>query len=121
MIKSEQNTCFLEILAFEQKLDLLKQSRLRTLFCCGFFFYFYNFEYQGSINVSGEGRVVRWCLVNFQYRGVLLIWVRVGQGPTALAVGAVGGCLDIFSLVCHFFLPNSGRRPEIMFGWLFWV
>ena len=29
-------------------------------------------------------------------RGVLLIWVRVGQGPTALAEGAGGGCLDIF-------------------------
>ena len=28
--------------------------------------------------------------------GVLLIWVRVGQGPTGLAVGAGGGCLDIF-------------------------
>ena len=32
-------------------------------------------------------------------RGVLLIWIMVGQGPTALAVGAGGGCLDIFSLV----------------------
>ena len=54
------------------------------------------------------GRVVRWCWVNFQYWGVLLIWVRVGQGPTALAVGAGGGCLDIFSLVCHFsFLSPS--------------
>ena len=32
-----------------------------------------------------------------------------------LAVGAGGGCLDIFSLVCHFsfFLPLSGRRPDI--------
>ena len=29
-------------------------------------------------------------------------WIRVGQGPTALAVGASGGCLDIFSLVYHF-------------------
>ena len=38
--------------------------------------------------------------------GVLLIWVRVGQGPTALAVGM--GCLDIFSLVYHFsFLSPS--------------
>ena len=27
------------------------------------------------------------------------IWITVGQGPTALAVGAGGGCLDIFSLV----------------------
>ena len=42
------------------------------------------------------GRVVRWCWVNFQCRGVLLIWIRVGQGPTALAVGAGGGCLDVF-------------------------
>ena len=38
----------------------------------------------------------------------LLIWIRVGQGPTALAVGADGGCLDIFSLVYHFsFLSPS--------------
>ena len=26
------------------------------------------------------------------------IWIRVGQGPTALAVGAGGGCLYIFTL-----------------------
>ena len=52
--------------------------------------------------------MVRWCWVNFQYQGVLLIWIRVGQGPTALAVGAVGGCLDIFSLVYRFsFLSPS--------------
>ena len=25
-------------------------------------------------------------------------WITVGQGPTALAVGAGGGCLDIFIL-----------------------
>ena len=31
------------------------------------------------------------------------IWVIVGQGPIALAVGAGGGCLDIFSLLCPFF------------------
>ena len=36
------------------------------------------------------------------------IWIIVGQGPTALAVGAGGGCLDIFSLVYHFsFLTPS--------------
>ena len=40
--------------------------------------------------------MVQWCWVNFQFWGVLLIWIRVGQGPTALAVGAGGGCLDIF-------------------------
>ena len=33
---------------------------------------------------------------------------EVGQGPSALAVGAGGGCLDIFSLVYHFsFLSPS--------------
>ena len=30
------------------------------------------------------------------------IWMKVGQGPTALAVGAGGGCLDIFTLVYPF-------------------
>ena len=45
---------------------------------------------------NGGGRVVRWCWVIFQCRGVLLIWIRVGQGLTVLAVGAGGGCLDIF-------------------------
>ena len=30
------------------------------------------------------------------------IWITVGQGPTALAVGAGGGCLDMFTLIYHF-------------------
>ena len=30
------------------------------------------------------------------------VWITVWQGPTALAVGAGGGCLDIFTLVYHF-------------------
>ena len=30
------------------------------------------------------------------------IWFTVGQGPTALAVGAGGGCLDIFTLIYPF-------------------
>ena len=52
--------------------------------------------------------MVRWCWVNFQCRNVLRIWITVGQGPTVLAVGAGGGCLDIFSLVYHFsFLSPS--------------
>ena len=32
------------------------------------------------------------------------IWITLGQGPTALAVGAGGGCLGIFVLVCPFSL-----------------
>ena len=52
--------------------------------------------------------MVRWCWVNFQCRGVLLIWIIVGQGPIALAVGAGGGCLDIFKFVYLFsFLSSS--------------
>ena len=36
------------------------------------------------------------------------IWITVGQGPSALAVGAGGGCLDIFTLIYPFFpLPPS--------------
>ena len=52
--------------------------------------------------------MVRRCWVNFQCRGVLLIWIIVRQGPSVLAVGAGGGCLDIFSLIYHFsFLSPS--------------
>ena len=32
------------------------------------------------------------------------IWITLGQGPTALAVGAGGGCLDIFTLIYPFSL-----------------
>ena len=43
------------------------------------------------------------------------IWTAVRQGPTALAVGAGGGCLDIFNLIypSSLFLPLFGRRPDI--------
>ena len=57
----------------------------------------------------GGGRVVRWSWVNFQCRGVLLVWIRVGQGPIALAVGAGGGCLDIFTLI----YPFSSLSPSL--------
>ena len=35
------------------------------------------------------------------------IWITVGQGPTALAVGAGGGGLEIFTLICSFSLSPS--------------
>ena len=43
------------------------------------------------------------------------IWITVGQGPNALAVGAGGGCLDIFllSFLSFLFLPLFGGRPDI--------
>ena len=59
--------------------------------------------------------MVQRCWVNFQCQGILLIWIIVGQGPVALAVGAGGGGLDIVSLVYHFSLLStlSGRWPHI--------
>ena len=47
--------------------------------------------------------------------GVLLIWVRVGQGPTTLTVGAGGVVWTFFqpSIISLFFLPLSGRLPDI--------
>ena len=30
------------------------------------------------------------------------LWMILGQGPTTLAVGAGGGCLDIFTLIYPF-------------------
>ena len=51
-------------------------------------------------------------------RGVLLIWIIVGQGPLALAVGAG---VFLFCFFLHFFSSLSflfsfslfGRRPDI--------
>ena len=59
------------------------------------------------------GQVVRSCCVNFQCKGILLIWIIVGQRPIALAVGAGGECLDIFFLIYLFsFLSLSlGEGP----------
>ena len=65
---------------------------------------------------SGGGRVERRCWVNFQCRGVLLVWMIVGQGPIALAVGAgrgVFGHLFLSSIFSLFFLPLFRRRPDI--------
>ena len=74
-------------------------------------------EYFHAICFSCQG-VVWWCKGAEQTSsagGILLIWIIVGQGPIVLAVGADGGCLDIFlsSITPLFFLPLSGRRPDI--------
>ena len=37
------------------------------------------------------------------------IWNTVGQGPAALAVGAGGGCLDIFTVI----YPFSSLSPSL--------
>ena len=45
-------------------------------------------------------------LGNLPVPGRPTIWMIVGQGPIALAVGAGGGCLDIFTLR-YLFSPLS--------------
>ena len=56
-----------------------------------------------SNKVGGDAMV----LGKLPVPGCPTIWITVGQGPTALAVGAGGGCLDILlsSVLSLFFLP----------------
>ena len=56
--------------------------------------------------------VVGWCdvLGKLPVPGRPTIWITVGQGPTALAVGAGGGCLDIFTLI----YPFSPLSPSFL-------
>ena len=44
------------------------------------------------------------------------IWMTVGQGPTALAVGAGGDCLDIFTLL-YFFSYFSLSLEDLFFSY----
>ena len=56
---------------------------------------------QGQFHLLGGGGGRRnW--VSFQCRGVLLIWIIVGQGPFMLALGAGGVVWIFFSLICNF-------------------
>ena len=50
----------------------------------------------------GGGRVVQWSWINFQVRGVLLVWIRVWQGPTETFSVKLGHLLLFLSLVLRF-------------------
>ena len=50
-------------------------------------------------------------LGKLQVPGRPTIWIIVGQGPIALAVGAGGGCLDIFTLPYLFSPLSLGDGP----------
>ena len=54
--------------------------------------------------------MVRWYWVNFQCWGVLLIWITLGQGPTALAVGAGGVVLTFF--LFSFLFPSLKETAQ---------
>ena len=59
-----------------------------------------------SSNTSGDGAMV---LGKLPVPGRPTIWITVGQGPTALTVGAGGGSLDIFTLI----YPFSPLSPSL--------
>ena len=46
------------------------------------------------------------------------IWMIVGQGPSALAVGAGEGGLDIFTLIYPFSFLSPSLWETVFFGWL---
>ena len=59
----------------------------------------------GKLPVGGGAMV----LGKLPVPGRPTIWISVGQRPTALAVGAGGGCLDIFTLI----YPFSSLSPSL--------
>ena len=71
-----------------------------------------NFGEEDTENCSGwsGGAMV---LGKLPVPGRPTFWIIVGQGPIALAVGAGGGCLDIFSLLYPFssFSLSLGDDP----------
>ena len=42
------------------------------------------------------------------------MWMTVGQGPIVLAVGAGGGSLDIFTLLCPFSPLSSSQGDGLI-------
>ena len=87
----------------------LDKRRARTYCACsrcgtGLFEHFSLIYYFSFL--SGGGRVV---LGKLPVPGRPTIWITVGQGPTALAEGAGGGCLDIFTLI----YPFSPLSPSL--------
>ena len=55
--------------------------------------------------------VVGWC--DGSVSGVLLIWIIVGQGPTALAVGAGGGSLKEIISQTDLYLVNLSSKTYV--------
>ena len=60
---------------------------------------------------SGDAKV----LANLPVPGRPTDLIAVGQGPTALAVGAGEGCLDIFTLIYPFFPPSPSLWKTVRY------
>ena len=61
-------------------------------------------QYSLLYRTHPQSGVVGWCdgAGKTSSAGASYNWFTVGQGPTALAVGAAGGCLEIFTLIYRF-------------------
>ena len=72
--------------------------------------------FRTSAEANSEGLDPRECLLTHQgwsggamvlgklpVPGRPTIWITIWQGPSALAVGTGGGCLDIFTVIYPFF------------------
>ena len=66
-------------------------------------------QQRNQFNVNREWSGGAMVLGKLPEPGRPTIWITVGQGPTALAVGAGGGCLDIFTLI----YPFSPLSPSL--------
>ena len=71
------------------------------------YFYLFIYLHITRITINNEGGAM--VLVKLPVPGRPTIWITVGQGPTALTVGAGGGCLDIFTLI----YPSSPLSPSL--------
>ena len=76
----------------------------------------------GKLPVPGRPTILGWSggakvLGKLPVPGCPTILNTVGQGPTALAVGAGGGCLDIFTLISSPWRKKSitPKFPKITF------
>ena len=74
-----------------------------------FFFFFFDMFYSHLSFLSWGWSGGAMVLGKLPVPGRPTIWITVGQGPTALAVGAGGGCLDIFTLI----YPFSPLSPSL--------
>ena len=74
------------------------------------------YDLGSKIQAYWGGRVARWGWVNFQCQDVLQCWIRVGQGPTAVGAGGVIWTFFLSPVISLFFLPLSGRRPNIIWN-----
>ena len=90
-----------QILEFLRYLkSIIHEQPINGYWCTpSFFLLFYNPGWSGGAMVLGKLPVP----------GRPTIWITVGQGPTALTVGAGGGCLDIFILI----YPFSPLSPSL--------